>query len=142
MIIYDLICEHSHRFEGWFKSATDFTAQKSEGMLSCPMCSSRNVTKLPTASRINLKRDDSKAPDHVMADVSSTLIEKIQDYVDSHYDDVGKDFPEEARKIYYGETSARNIRGTASVDEVQALNEEGIPALPIPGAPVDKTKLN
>jgi hypothetical protein len=142
MIIYDLICEHSHRFEGWFKTATDFTVQEGDGMLSCPVCASRNVTKLPTASRISVRRDEPKAPDRIHADVSPTLIEKIQDYVDSHYDNVGSDFPEEARKIHYGETTARNIRGTASLDEVKALNEEGIPALPLPGMPVDKTRLN
>lgn len=142
MIIYDLICEHRHRFEGWFKTATDFAAQESNGMLSCPTCGSHHVTKLPTASRINLHRDDPKTPEHVIADVSNMLLEKIQDYVAAHYDDVGNDFPEEARKIHYGETAARNIRGTASIDEVNELNEEGIPALPIPGTPVDKTKLN
>lgn len=142
MIIYDLICEHSHRFEGWFKTATDFTSQDNDGLLSCPVCGSHHVTRLPTASHLNIRRGEEKTPDSVSADVSASLIEKMHRYVDSHYDDVGNDFPEEARKIHYGETAARNIRGTASAEEVQSLNEEGIPALPIPGATVDKSKLN
>ena len=46
-------------------------------------------------------------------------------------DDVGDKFAEEARKIHYGETKERSIRGKASADETQALLEEGIAVLPL-----------
>ena len=59
----------------------------------------------------------------------------MRDYLKDNADDVGKAFPEEARKMHYGEAEARNIYGEASVDEAKALNDEGIPALPLPKLP-------
>ena len=47
-------------------------------------------------------------------------------------DDVGDKFAEEARKIHYGETKERSIRGQASAGETQALLEEGIAVMPLP----------
>ena len=67
---------------------------------------------------------------------------KIHQYIDDNYDNVGSQFPEEARRIHYGETEARNIHGTASLDEIRSLHEEGISATPVPVRPVQKEKLN
>jgi hypothetical protein len=143
MIIYDLICEQGHRFEGWFKSATDFTQQEIDGMLSCPTCGANQVSKLPTASRIRTHRDHEDPPlTQLAAEAGEALLESIQRFVDENYDDVGNAFPEEARKIHYGEVEARNIHGTASPDDIRALNEEGVGAIPLPGRPFSKDKLN
>ena len=143
MIIYDLICEHGHRFEGWFKAADDFARQERDHMLSCPVCGAQNVSKLPTASRINTRSQHDQRPlSRLATEAGETLLEKFHRYVDDNYDDVGSRFPEEARKIHYGETEARNIHGTASLDEINSLHEEGISATPLPVRPAQKEKLN
>jgi len=50
----------------------------------------------------------------------------------AHSEDVGTQFADEARKMHYGETEERGIRGRVSVDETQALLEEGIHVMPLP----------
>jgi hypothetical protein len=44
--------------------------------------------------------------------------------------DVGNQFAQEARKMHYGETQERGIRGQASADETRELMEEGIEVVP------------
>ena len=51
-------------------------------------------------------------------------------------ENVGERLPEEARRIHYGETEARDIRGQASAKDVEELLDEGIMVLPLP-APED-----
>ncbi|HEY0820451.1 MAG TPA: DUF1178 family protein, partial [Rhizobacter sp.] len=50
--------------------------------------------------------------------------------------DVGDKFAEEARRIHYGETEEKAIRGKASAEDARALQDEGIEvmALPLPAA--------
>jgi hypothetical protein len=57
---------------------------------------------------------------------------KMVKHVIANTEDVGQNFAEEARKIHYGESEERNIRGQASVEETQDLLEEGIEVLPLP----------
>ena len=143
MIIYDLKCEYGHQFEGWFKAADDFARQQQDNMLSCPVCGAQHISKLPTASRINTRsQGNQQALAQVSSEVGETLMAKIHQYIDDNYDNVGSQFPEEARRIHYGETEARNIHGTASLDEIRSLHEEGISATPVPVRPVQKEKLN
>jgi hypothetical protein len=51
-------------------------------------------------------------------------------------EDVGARFPEEARRMHYGEAATRGIRGQASREDADALRDEGIEvmALPVPAA--------
>lgn len=142
MVIYDLSCEHGHRFEGWFKSADDLVEQQQGHLLNCPVCGSSEVVKLPTASRINRRHPKEDLSPDKLSDIEGSLREKIYKYVDDNYDDVGNQFPEEARKIHYGETEQRNIRGTASQDEVNELHEEGVNITALPLPLVEKNKLN
>lgn len=142
MIIYDLRCTHNHQFEGWFKTSDDFRSQIEGKLLNCPVCGSPEVTKLPTASRINRHSSakDSSADEPVNPE--QLLLEKIHDYVDSNYVDVGSEFPEQARKIHYGEVESAPIRGTATQDEARELNEEGVDIISLPPTPIHKEKLN
>lgn len=152
MIVYDLSCKRAHQFEGWFNSRDDFEHQKEHGLLVCPVCGDENIHKLPSPSRLNLKRGTESAtspetPQGHQPPVSGTdtqvMLEKIRNYIYTHYEDVGARFAEEAKKIHYGETEARNIRGQATAEEVGALVEEGIEALPLPAEFAnDKKKLN
>lgn len=125
MVIYDLVCAEGHRFEGWFGQAADFGAQKADGLLSCPHCGSSEISKLPTASRIRTQRHSK--PAELSAE---TALERLQRLVTEQFEDVGDRFPEEARRIHYGEAEARDIRGTATAEEARELLEEGVSVLP------------
>lgn len=142
MIIYDLRCTHDHQFEGWFKTSDDFRSQIEGGLLNCPVCGSSKITKLPTASRINRHFSAKDSSANQSANAEEILLAKIHDYVDSNYVDVGSEFPEQARKIHYGEVKSAPIRGTATLDEARELNEEGVDIISLPPAPVSKDKLN
>ncbi len=142
MIIYDLRCTHDHQFEGWFKTSDDFRSQKEGKLLNCPVCGSSEVTKLPTASRINRHSSSKGSPASQFVNAEQILLEKIHDYVDSNYVDVGSEFPEQARKIHYGEIKSAPIRGTATPDEARELNEEGVDIISLPPVPIRKEKLN
>lgn len=148
MVIYDLCCENQHQFEGWFKDSEDMQQQVDKGILKCPVCGSDNVTKLPTAAKLGkTKRQQDVA---VMNDQqgleqyqqAQKMLGKLHDYLDSNYVDVGNKFADEAIKMHNGEKEERNIRGTASGEQVSELNEAGVVTLPIPPKPVDKQKLN
>jgi len=147
MIVYDLSCEVGHKFEGWFQRADDYVRQKTEGSLSCPVCGSSHVEKCPTASHINTHsslsgRQSAMAETSPKARAAAAAVQKLYRYIDQHYTDVGAEFPEEARKMHYRECEERNIRGTATPDEVSALYEEGIEVFSLPPKPADKEKLN
>lgn len=145
MIVFDLSCGKKHRFEGWFTSGEEFDRQLSEKLLTCPVCGSDSVVRVPHAVRINSgARDEvqSSAPSHPpatgtppqYANLGVDVLTKLIDHIIETTDDVGAAFPEEARKIHYREAPERHIRGTASQKDVEALTEEGIEvaALPIP----------
>jgi hypothetical protein len=147
MVIYDLRCETGHQFEGWFKDLQDYEHQVLTHLLTCPFCESRLVQRVPTASYINtLSRqkspDCSTAPDQSRPIDPIHLLRKLHDYVDQNFHDVGTGFHEEALKIHYGEAEERNIRGTASREEVRELHEAGVAVAPLPPKPIAKEKLN
>src|SRR5687767_13543337 len=151
MIVYDLECEHSHRFEGWFGSAGDFDTQLAGKLLSCPVCSNGNVTRRPSAAYVNTgaaetPRRNKQKPSSVSvpqqyANVSPEIVAKVVEHIVKNTEDVGSQFPEEARKIYYNEAPERHIRGTATPKEVESLRDEGIEvvSLPVPPQLANKT---
>lgn len=145
MIIYDLECDIKHHFEGWFKNANEFDEQQHRGLLLCPICGSEVVRKIPSASHISKGRGKIKTADldsEVVETSKRQVLQLFHDYVNKNFDDVGNRFAAEAIKIHHGETTERNIRGTATADEVRELKEEGIAAVQLPPAPYDKDKLN
>lgn len=146
MVVYDLRCEADHRFEGWFSNAGDFEQQRRDAHLSCPICGSGDVERIPSASHINRGRSRALAQTGKALDGAGeqarALLNRLHEYVDRHFDDVGQNFAEEAKRIHYGERPQRAIRGQATLDEVQSLSEEGIAATPLPPKPIDKEKLN
>jgi hypothetical protein len=138
MIIFDLNCAHGHRFEGWFASAEEFDRQRDGALISCPVCDDVHVERLPSAQvhvPRGAARDNSPAPrpdeseqrpEHgdVMS-ITPEILAKLREVVRST-ENVGRRFPEEARKIHYNEVPARSIRGQASHDEAKELADEGI----------------
>ena len=147
MIVFDLGCENSHRFEGWFASNEDFERQIGRKLVTCPLCGNPNVSRLPHALRIGTggkeraARAESAAGQQQYSNGGSAVLTKLVEHIIENTEDVGAAFPEEARKIHYRESAERRIRGTASRDEVDALRDEGIEviALPIPAHRLGKT---
>jgi hypothetical protein len=149
VIVYNLGCANDHRFEGWFSSADDYEQQKKSNLLNCPLCGNNRIARMPHASYVSTGAGEKPAEaaasatglPHQYANVGAELLAKLVDHVLEKTEDVGRAFPEEARKIHYREAPERHIRGSASVKEVQALREEGIEvvALPIPPHRLSKT---
>ena len=140
MIVFDLICEDQHRFEGWFTSGEDFASQKSRGLLACPVCGGAQVEKLPAAKIRKQFEPNAPAPASVVqaGKAEQMDVSRVIDYVLAHSEDVGKSFAEEARKIHYRETPQRSIRGVVSHAEAEDLREEGIPIFSLPIPPQDR----
>lgn len=140
MIRYSLQCDKEHEFEGWFASSEDFDRQLEAGYVSCPHCSSQSVTKLLMAPNLTTGRQKDGIRQMVMDNSRREMMAKIKEVVAeirNNSEDVGEKFPEEARKIHYGEAEARGIIGQASHDEVTALVDEGIEIAALPVFPED-----
>ena len=148
MIVFDLLCGAGHRFEGWFGSAGDFASQRDRKLLSCPSCGSQQVSRVPSATRANLGAPEPKAPAKPEKTpemegkdpfaIAQILYSRMLDELLVKSEDVGRDFPDEARSIFYKESPARAIRGQATSEEHQDLVDEGIPVARLPVPPTDK----
>jgi hypothetical protein len=139
MIVYELTCNNGHRFEGWFDNASAFDRQSVSGEVCCPVCHSPEIRKLPSANRLI---GPPAKPAAASTPPGADILQRLRDIAIRHYEDVGSAFPDEARKIHYGEAEERRIRGTATGKEVKELVEDGIAVLPIPTEKTDKTRLN
>ncbi len=142
MKVLDLQCNHQHEFEGWFGSEDDFQSQLSRHLVECPVCASHDISKRLSAPRLNLS--GAREPDTVpppaepsavtepgSAEIQAAWLKMVR-HVLANTVDVGDRFAEEARKIHYGETEERQIRGQVSPQETRELIEEGIPVMPLP----------
>ena len=153
MKVLDLRCANGHGFEGWFGSEDDFLAQNGAGHIACPVCADTVVTRMLSAPRLNLSGarapveaapSSTSAASSTSAQTSTTVAAAPGDlqalwlqavrHVIARTEDVGERFPEEARRMHYGEVPHRAIRGAASPEEREALHDEGIEvmALPVP----------
>ena len=140
MIRYSLSCDQAHEFEGWFASSADFDSQVASGFLTCPTCNSGHISKLLMAPSVSTARSKEATLALAVDAEKKEMLEKVKEMVatiKANSDDVGDKFPEEARKIHYGEADARGIIGKASPDEARALIEEGIGIAPLPILPED-----
>jgi len=131
MKVLNLRCAQDHRFEGWFASDDDFISQGERGLVGCPLCDDKAITRLPSAPRLNVstQRGDASPPPlaHEIAEARAQgkMLRAMREVI-KNTEDVGDRFPEEARRIHYGEAQERGIRGRASPEDANALREEGI----------------
>jgi hypothetical protein len=133
LIVYNLNCAKGHEFEGWFASSSAFDEQQADGKLVCPVCNTRKVSKAimaPALSSAVGKQKSTPAPEELRK--MRQFMTGIRKYVEENAENVGKQFPEEARKIHYGETEERPIYGEATLDEAKDLIEEGVDVAPLP----------
>ncbi|KVC79600.1 hypothetical protein WI76_15350 [Burkholderia ubonensis] len=134
MKVLDSQCPHGHRFEGWFASADEFEAQLSRKLVECPVCGATEVSRMPSAPRLNLSGETQAKPADPRA-LQAQVMRALREVLEKT-ENVGERFAEEARRIHYNEAPVRSIRGVTTPEDAQALVEEGIDVmpLPIPGA--------
>lgn len=140
MIKYSLICDVGHRFDGWFSSGADFEAQQASGLVSCAVCGSIKVEKALMAPSVSTSEEREQNVALAIDTAQQEMMSKMREMVKSireNSENVGDRFPEEARKIHYGETEARGIIGQAKREEIGALLDEGIVVAPLPILPED-----
>ena len=155
MIRYALSCKAGHAFEGWFRGLEDFDRQKAGGLLSCPFCGGPEVDKALMAPAVSTARRKAARAETMAASApapvpaiaaprgpeQAALVEKLRALraeLTANAENVGAAFPEEARKIHYGEAEARGIYGAASREDIGELLEEGIAVMPLPVLPEDR----
>lgn len=129
MIVLNLQCGDAHAFEGWFDSATEFDRQAEAGLVTCPLCGDTRVARLPSGPRV-LKAGGNGA-DETRRELAAGMMRMLSDMA-RQCEDVADRFPEEARRMHYGEIEQRSIRGKATPQETRELLEEGIAVLPLP----------
>jgi hypothetical protein len=167
MIRYSLVCERRHEFEIWFKNSADYDKQSKRGLVSCPACGSEKVEKALMAPSLGAgakKRKSARpraieapaateapAPEAAAPESTSPVamispqekefrakLKELRDHLTKNADNVGKKFPEEARKMHYGETEHRSIYGEASAEDAKEMHEEGIEFHPLPTLPDER----
>lgn len=159
MIHYNLRCERGHAFESWFQSSSAYEAQEKRKLVNCPACGSAKVERAIMAPQIVSKKgrestEPAPAPvptatTEVTSPVSTPLLmaqerelraklKELRDHIVKNADNVGERFPNEARKMHYGDIEHRPIYGEASPDEARALIEEGVEVTPLPVLPDDR----
>ena len=136
MKVLNLRCAQDHRFEGWFSSERDFSDQSTRGLVACPICDVKTIARLPSAPRLNVSTQRGEAQPLVAGELAEARaqgrwLRAVREMM-ANTEDVGDRFPEEARRIHYGETAERGIRGRASADDAEALREEGIEVVSVP----------
>jgi hypothetical protein len=157
MIHYNLRCERGHAFESWFQSSAAYESQEKRKLVNCPVCGSAKVERAIMAPRIVGKKGRDKAepapvtaaPADSAASAPTPLLmaqerelraklKELRDHIVKNADNVGERFPNEARKMHYGDIEHRPIYGEASPDEARALIEEGVEVSPLPVLPDDR----
>jgi hypothetical protein len=158
MIRYSLRCERAHAFESWFQSSSAYDSQVRRKLVTCPVCGSAKVEKAIMAPQIASKKGrdiaapapEPAGPFAETATPASTplllaqerelraKLKELRDHIVKTADNVGDRFPNEARKMHYGDIEHRPIYGEASPDEARALIEEGVEVSPLPVLPEDR----
>jgi hypothetical protein len=160
MIRYALACEKGHAFESWFQSSAAYDKQVKRGLVTCPVCNSAKVEKAIMAPQLSgTKKRGEASPQQVSSSAPATpppeaaapvamvspqerelrkKLKELREHLIKNADYVGKKFPEEARKMHYGEIEHRSIYGEASPDQAKELNEEGIEFHPLPVLPDER----
>ncbi len=154
MIRYALACDHGHAFESWFQSSAAYDKQAKRGLVTCPVCNSVKVQKTIMAPRVAGTHSGREQPITTEAAVPEApspvamispqerefrkKLKDLRDHLVKNADYVGRRFPEEARRMHYGEVEHRSIYGEASPDQAKELHEEGIEFHPLPSLPDER----
>jgi hypothetical protein len=155
VISYSLVCDRGHGFESWFANSAAYDRQVKRKLVACPLCESTKVEKAIMAPRLARKDKSTSRPEPVEAPIAAPApatpvmispqerefrakLKELRQHLTSNSDNVGKKFPDEARKMHYGEIEHRSIYGEATPDDAKALHEEGIEFHPLPVLPEER----
>jgi hypothetical protein len=159
MIRYALVCDRGHEFESWFQDSVAYDRQAKRALVSCPQCGSTRVAKAIMAPRLSAHAKKQRAPIETPAPAADlatpvpaapvamispqeqefrTKLKELHEHLTKNADNVGAKFPEEARKMHYGEIEHRSIYGVASPEEAKELSEEGVEFHPLPVLPDER----
>jgi len=160
MIHYALVCEKGHAFDSWFQDSATYDKQVKRRLVTCPHCGSAKVEKAIMAPRLAAARKraapavpataapesapettQEKTPVAMISPQEQELrskLKELREHLTKNADHVGPKFPEEARKMHYGEIEHRSIYGEASPEDAKALAEEGIEFHPLPVLPDER----
>ena len=164
MIRYTLVCNERHEFESWFTNSAAYDKQARRGLVTCPLCGSAKVEKALMAPRLGRTDTPSNqeaaqaqpqpsstetAPAAAKVPTPVAMISpqeqefrrklrELRDHLVKNAENVGQRFPEEARKMHYGEAEHRSIYGVASPKDAKALHDEGIEFSPLPVLPDER----
>jgi hypothetical protein len=157
VIRYALHCDGGHAFESWFGSSDAYEKQIRRGLVSCPICGSEKVEKAVMAPRLGGSgrrkaaadtpeailpaKPEESAPVAMLSPVEQEFrkkLKELRDHIVRNADNVGQKFPEEARRMHYGESEHRSIYGEASAEDAAALAEEGIEFHHLPRLPDER----
>jgi hypothetical protein len=144
MIVYNLLCDNAHRFEGWFASPAAYSLQHGAGHLSCPACGSSRVSRQPSAPHLQTGSREDRREDAVAAkpEMLAQMRRRLVEYIMQHTEDVGERFADEARAIFHNVAPERAIRGKATAQETAELRDEGIEVFTLPGPAVPPEQLH
>jgi len=145
VITYNLACAKGHEFEGWFKNSAAYDSQEAEGALACPMCGDAHVKKAIMAPAVKTSVTKARGTTEIALAPGNVpdpqrlrqFMAGYRKFIEENADYVGARFPEEARKIHYGEAEERHIYGQSTLKEARELIEEGIEIAPVPPDPGD-----
>jgi hypothetical protein len=159
LIHYALECEKGHVFDSWFKNSAAYERQAARGLITCPFCGTAKVDRAIMAPSV-AKSSRAARPSTVepagereapAVSESGTVamvtpeehelrnkLKDLRDHLIKNADYVGERFPEEARRMHYGEIERRSIYGEASRESAAALAEEGIEFHPLPRLPDER----
>ena len=143
MIKFDLICDNEHIFEASFDDSMSFENQRKKKLIECPLCNSSEISKSVMAPNISNKSTSSSKINRKKNELFSNYnkqINRIKTEIEKNFTYVGKKFPEEARKIHYGEVEDKPIYGEATEKESQELVDEGIQLVRLPFSQKEKKK--
>ena len=162
MIHYNLRCKKGHAFESWFQSSSAYEQQERRKLVNCPVCGSSDVERAIMAPQIVKKKGRDTAPAEAVPAVTPppatevtppspstpllmtqerelrAKLKELRDHIVGNADNVGERFPNEARKMHYGDIEHRPIYGEASPDEARELIDEGVEVMPLPALPEDR----
>ena len=143
MIVFDLLCGNYHEFESWFQDSTAYEKLAKAGHVACPICGDTKISKSLMAPAVSGTKKKGKGKMAVNTRAAQAMgqymeaVKEMRQQVEKNCDYVGEKFPEEARKMHYGEAETRNIYGEATDKEAEALKDEGVEVQRIPWTPTE-----
>jgi hypothetical protein len=157
MIHYQLRCEQSHGFDGWFNDSASFEKQAKRGLIECPQCGDTNIERALMAPALTGRRAPlapiitaeppavaalpeavAALPEKAMVRMPAKMLAALQRMraeVEKNCDYVGPGFADQARAMHRGETEPKAIYGEATDEQAESLTEEGVAVGRIPWVP-------